>query len=128
MSLLLSTLLSSLIPVGIEGIKQVIVSKTSGVKPASIDEQIKLDNNEIEKLKALAQLDTPGGTPHQWVVDLRASSRYIAAWACILIGSGMIVSGVTDSTIAALSTAGTELVSVAFGFLFGTRIVASYKK
>jgi hypothetical protein len=74
MSVLLTTLLSSLIPVGIEGVKQLIVSKT-GVQATTVDEQIKLDDQEIKRLEAIAKLDTPGGTPSQWVVDLRAAKR-----------------------------------------------------
>lgn len=128
MNLLLSTLLSSLLPVGAEGIKQLIISKAGGVKPTTVEEQIKLDNNDIERIKAVAALDNPGGTPSQWVVDLRASSRYLAAWGCIVLGSGMIVSGIVQPRLAALSVAGTELVSVAFGFLFGTRLVANFNK
>lgn len=121
--MLLETLVAALLPVAAEGLKQGVgkLFGGSGVKPVTIDDQIKLDNNEIERLKALAQLDTPGGTPSQWVIDLRASSRYIGSWACIGIGSWML----TQPT---LFTAGTELIGVAFGFLFGTRIVANWSK
>ena len=119
--MIVETLIASLVPVAAEGIKNGLGKLFGGVKPASIDDQIKLDNSEIEKLKAISQLDAPIGVPSQWVVDLRASSRYIAAWACILIGSWMI----TDTM---LSGPGSELVGVAFGFLFGSRIVANWKK
>lgn len=118
MSLLLASLLSALIPVGVEGIKQVIATKLGGAKPLSVDDQIKLDKHEIEKLQALAALDTPGGTPSQWIVDLRASSRYLACWACIAIGTYML-------SIPAQAVTGAELISIAFGFLFGTRLVIS---
>lgn len=128
MSLLLSTLLSSFLPVGVEGIRQLIVSKAGGVKPTTVEEQIKLDNNEIERIKAVAALDNPGGTPSQWVVDLRASSRYIAAWGCIGIGSAMITAGILNPALITLAAPGTELVSVAFGFLFGTRLVTNFNK
>ena len=121
MSLLLSALLSSLIPVGVEGIKQFIVAKTGGVKATTVAEQIQLDNAEIERLKALAALDNPGGTPRQWIIDLRASSRYLAAWACIGLGAWFV-------TLPQLSPVGGELISVAFGFLFGTRLVSFTKK
>lgn len=119
--MIIETIVASLVPVVAEGIKNGVSRLFSGVKPATIDEQIKLDNNDIEKLKAIAQIDTPIGTPSQWVVDLRASSRYIAAWSCILIGSYML----SDATLA---PNGSELISVAFGFLFGSRIVANWKK
>ena len=119
--MIIETVVASLVPVLAEGLKQLTGKIFGGLKPVTIDDQIKLDNSEIDKLKALATLDTPAGTPSQWVIDLRASSRYIAAWACILIGSYMI-------TLPTLSTPGSELVSVAFGFLFGTRIVANWSK
>jgi hypothetical protein len=73
--MILETLLASLIPVGIEGIKQAAARLFGGVRATSVDEQIKLDVNEIEKIKALALLDAPAGQPSQWVVDLRASAR-----------------------------------------------------
>lgn len=119
--MLVETIVSALVPVGVEALKQGVTKLFGGVRATSVDEQIKLDQNEIQKLEALAKLDNPGGTPSQWVVDLRASSRYIAAWACIGIGSYMIYQ--PD-----MSSPGSELVGVAFGFLFGTRIVSNFKK
>lgn len=86
MSLLLTTLLSSLVPVGIEGIKQLIVSKTGGVKPTTVAEQLQLDEQDIKRMQAVAALDNPGGTPSQWVVDLRGSARYLAAFTVIIGG------------------------------------------
>ncbi|CAB4217531.1 hypothetical protein UFOVP1590_57 [uncultured Caudovirales phage] len=121
MSVLLATLLSSLIPVGVEGVKQLIATKMGGVKALTIDEQIKLDDHEIDRIKALAALDTPGGTPSQWIIDLRAASRYVAAWACIGIGAAMM-------TTPELINVGSELISVAFGFLFGVRMTAAWTK
>ncbi len=125
MSMLLTTLLSALLPVGVEGIKQVITAKVGGVKATTVDEQIKLDQNDVDKLKALAALDSPGGTPSQWVIDLRASSRYIGAL-------GVITAGVTSIFIpgidAAVKVIALDAANIAFGFLFGTRIVASWRK
>lgn len=119
--MLIETIVASLIPIAAEGVKQGIGKLFGGVKPATIDDQIKLDNNEIAKIKALGELDTPVGTPSQWVIDLRASSRYIAAWGCIGIGSWLL-------TKPDLQLQGAELIGVAFGFLFGTRIVTNWKK
>ena len=118
--MILETIVASLVPVGVEAVKQGMTKFFGGVRATTIEEQIKLDNNEIEKLKALAQLDQPGGTPSQWVVDLRAASRYIAAWACIGIGTYM-------TTIPDLFATGSELVGVTFGFLFGSRLVLAKK-
>ena len=125
MSALLTTILSALIPVGAEGIKQYVSTKLGGVKATSVAEQIQLDDSEIKKLQAVAALDQPGGTPSQWVVDLRASSRYLAAWA--VIASGLALMFVPDVTMEVKSL-GFEASNIAFGFLFGSRIVSGFPK
>lgn len=117
--MILETIIAALVPVAAEGMKQGVAKLFGGVRAASIEEQIKLDNNEIEKIKALATLDTPIGNPSQWVIDFRTASRYIAAWACIVIGAWML-------SDALLANSGQELISIAFGFLFGTRIVSNW--
>lgn len=124
MSILLTTLLSSLVPVGVEGIKQLIVNKVGGVKPTTVAEQIQLDEQDIKRMQAVAALDNPGGTPSQWVVDLRGSARYVAAFIVIL-GGIVLAFNPVDVTI---KTIGLEAANIAFGFLFGQRIVANYKK
>jgi hypothetical protein len=124
MSLLLTTLLSALVPVGVEGIKQGINVLVGGVKPTTVAEQIQLDEQEIRRMGAVAALDTPVGTPSQWVVDLRASARYLAAFVVILGGIGLAFSTV-DATIKAV---GLEGANIAFGFLFGSRIISGFKK
>lgn len=124
MSILLTTLLSALIPVGVEGIKQGISALTGGVKPTTVAEQIQLDEQDIRRLGAVAALDNPGGTPSQWVVDLRGSARYLAAFFVILGGVGMAFSPL-DNTIKMI---GLEGANIAFGFLFGQRIVTNFKK
>ena len=125
MSVLLTTLISALVPIGVEGLKQVIVTKLGGVKATTVAEQIQLDENEVKKLQAVATLDNPGGTPSQWVVDLRASSRYIMAGVVIFVGSGAMF--VPDMTTEIKSLA-FEAANIAFGFLFGSRIVTGYAK
>jgi hypothetical protein len=125
MSILLTTLLSALIPVGVEGIKQGINAITGGVKPTTVAEQIQLDEQDIKRLNAIAALDTPGGTPSQWVVDLRGSARYLAAFVVILGGIGMAL---VQDVPADVKLVGLEGANIAFGFLFGQRIVANFKK
>lgn len=125
MSVLLTTLLSALVPVGVEGIKQVITAKVGGVKPTTVAEQIQLDDQDIKRLNALAALDNPGGTPSQWVVDLRGSARYLAAFVVILGGVGISFVPTIDP---AVKLVGLDGANVAFGFLFGQRIVANFKK
>ena len=120
--MLLESIIGAIIPVGVEGMKQVITRIVGGVRPTTVDEQIKLDQNEVERLKALAQLDTPVGTPSQWVIDLRASARYIGALTVIAVGISTLYVPV-DKEIQALAI---EAANIAFGFLFGSRIVAAW--
>lgn len=122
--MIIETILAALVPVGIEGIKQAVTKFFGGVKATTVDEQIKLDSNEIEKIKALALLDAPIGLPSQWVVDLRASARYLGALVVIAVGVGSLFMAV-DAQIQALAL---EAANVAFGFLFGSRIVANFTR
>ena len=125
MSLLLTTLLSALVPVGVEGIKQGINAWVGGVKPTTVAEQIQLDEQDIKRMQAVAALDNPGGTPSQWVVDLRGSARYISAFVVILGGVSLSFVPDTDITVKTLAL---EAANIAFGFLFGQRIVTNFKK
>ena len=122
--MLLETIVGALVPIGVEGIKQAIGKWAGGVKPVTVDEQIKLDEAEVRRLEAVAKLDTPIGQPSQWVVDLRASARYIGALLVIAVGVSTLYVPV-DAAIQALAI---EAANIAFGFLFGSRIIASFKK
>ena len=122
--MILETIIGALVPVGIDGIKSLIGMFTGGVKPLNVDEQIKLDQNEIAKLEAIAKLDNPYGVPSQWVIDLRASSRYLGALFVIVVGIGTLFLPVEPQ----IQRIGIEAANIAFGFLFGTRIMANLKK
>ena len=122
--MIIETILAALVPVGVEGIKQVISRFTGGVRPASIEEQIRLNDSEVGKLNAIAAMDNPFGTPSQWVVDLRASSRYIGALFVIVVGIGTLFFPLAPE----IQRIGVEAANIAFGFLFGTRIMANLKK
>ena len=122
--MILETILGALVPVGIDGIKSLIGMFTGGVKPLNVDDQIKLDQNEIAKLEAIAKLDNPYGQPSQWVIDLRASSRYLGALFVIVVGIGSLFMPVGPE----IQRIGIEAANIAFGFLFGTRIMANLKK
>ena len=123
--MLVETIIAALVPVASEGIKQGISKLMGGPQPTTVKEQIELGNHEIEKLKALAVLDNPGGTPSQWVVDLRGSARYLAAFAVIVVGIGYPFS---TGAVTEIATAGLEAANIAFGFLFGSRVVSGWKK
>jgi len=122
--MILETIIGALVPVGVEGIKQLIGKFTGGVKPITIDEQIRLDQSEISRIEALAKLDNPYGTPSQWVVDLRASSRYLGALTVIAVGLSTLFLPVDPY----VQRIGLEAANIAFGFLFGSRIMANLKK
>ena len=85
----------------------------------SVDDQIKIQNADVEKLKALAALDNPVGVPSQWVVDLRSSFRYLAAGASIIGGIGMFI------MIPAMAEIAGQLITMPFGFIFGERMYLS---
>lgn len=122
--MILETILGALVPVGIDGIKSLIGMFTGGVKPLNVDDQIKLDQNDIAKLEAIAKLDNPYGQPSQWVIDLRASSRYLGALFVIVVGISTLFLQVGPE----IQRIGIEAANIAFGFLFGTRIMANLKK
>lgn len=123
--MLLETIVSALVPVAVEGVKQAASRWLGGVRATTIEEQIQLDQGEIEKIRALADLDRPIGEPSQWVIDLRASARYLGALGVISAGILSLYIPALDDTV---KTVALEAANIAFGFLFGTRIVANMRK
>lgn len=92
----------------------------------SVDDQIKLDGANIERLKALANLDNPYGTPSLWVVNLRGAFRYVAAGVLVFGGLALAAYGAKQIDTG-LVTSGLELATAPFGFIFGERLVLTYK-
>ena len=125
MNFILQNLLAALLPVGVDAVKQIIGKFAGGsVRPSNIAEQIQLDTSNVEKLKALAALDNPYGTPSQWVVDLRASFRYLAA--AIVIICGLSVQFATVDAV--FKIAGLDFAGMAFSFVFGDRVYLNLSK
>lgn len=116
MALLESALISAVLPAGIDMVKNLFGGVSRKFFGLSVDDQIKVDQAQVEKMKALAALDNPGGTPSQWVIDLRASFRYIGAGICILSGIGLMVYSPTNIELAA------QLIAMPFSFIFGERM------
>ena len=109
------------------GVGQWITRKAGGVIPQTIDDVIKLENANVSRLEALSKLDNPFGTPSQWVVDLRASFRYIAAG--LFVGGFILNLGLAAVyPIAAqfIPTTG-ELAAGAASFIFGERLLLNFK-
>jgi hypothetical protein len=122
--MIIESIIGALVPVGVEGIKQIINRFTGGVKPTTVAEQIELEKMDISRIEAVAKLDAPAGTPSQWVIDLRASARYIGALFVIGVGIGTLFFNVP----AEIQRIGIEAANIAFGFLFGSRIMANLKR
>jgi hypothetical protein len=122
--MIIESIIGALVPVGVEGIKQLINRFTGGVKPTTVAEQIELEKMDISRIEAVAKLDAPAGTPSQWVIDLRASARYIGALFVIGVGIGTLFFNVPPE----IQRIGIEAANIAFGFLFGSRIMANLKR
>jgi len=124
------SLLAALLPAVVDIGKDAIKAGTEKWIGLSVDDKIKLAKAEVERVQAVAALDNPGGTPHQWVVDLRASFRYIAAALSIIGGLGIIYTGleVTDAVQQyAVLTIGADLIGIPFAFIFGERMYLGIK-
>lgn len=125
---ILATVLPAFLPVAIDAIKASI-SKLFGsvvTEPKTFAEQIEYEKLGIEKLKALAELDRPIGSPSQWVVDLRAASRYVAVG---LILSAYVVYCFLPVTYQNAQTEGnlSQLAGSAMFFLIGDRVYIGLK-
>lgn len=123
---MIGTVLAAILPSLIDSGKNLIEKAGNKWIGLTVDDQIKLDNAQVGKMEALAKLDNPYGTPSQWVVDLRASFRYIAAGASILSGVGLLFyafNSITD-TLTAFAVAGiaVDLIGIPFAFIFGDRL------
>lgn len=124
---MLTGLLASVaVPILVDFLKTSAPTVTRKLFGVSVDEQIKIENATISRLEALAKLDAPSGTPSQWVIDLRASFRYLAAAGLILGGLVVVYMGVVAAAPEILGV-GIEMATSPFGFIFGERLVLSYK-
>lgn len=124
--MLTGILASVVVPVLVDFFKTSAPAVGRKIFGVSVDEQVKLDQANVEKLKALAALDTPGGTPSQWVINLRASFRYIAAAILILNGMAIIGYGILSASPEVFAL-GVEVAGSPFGFVFGERLMLNYK-
>lgn len=119
-------LATTLLPAGVDLVKSFFGAISRKVAGVSVDDQIKLEESGVTRLKAIAELDNPYGTPSQWVIDLRASFRYIAA--AVLILAGLTIAGYGASfKEASIFAAGLETAGSPFFFIFGERMWQSFK-
>jgi len=76
----LTTLIPALLPALSDGLRGVIgrITGNAGAKPQNVAEVISIMQADTERLKAIAQLDTPTGQVSIWVANIRALQRPIA--------------------------------------------------
>jgi hypothetical protein len=118
---MIELLLPALLPSLIDAAKSLFGGLGRKIGGLSVDDEIKLETAAISKLEALAKLDVPAGEPSKWVVDLRASFRYIAAGVSMLTGAYLAYKAPDVSDLAG------QLISAPFAFIFGERLYFGMK-
>lgn len=121
MAVLETLILPAVLPAAIDALKNLFGGISRRIGGLSVEDQLKLQAADVERLKALASLDTPAGVPSQWVVDLRSSFRYLGAGISILGGLGVIW------YIPGAQEIGLQLISAPYAFIFGERLYLGLK-
>jgi hypothetical protein len=128
MTSLLSLILPALVPAFADGARGLIAKFTGGAggQPQNIKERIELMQAESAKLQALAALDSPTGEPSKWIIDLRASFRYIIISA-IMIFTAIIVFNpdVVGATVVAVFL---DMTGACMSFVIGERMYLAIKR
>ena len=83
---ILATMVPAFFPVIGDAFKMLIgkVTGTSMGEPKDFADWLAMKQLDIDKLKALAELDRPTGDISRWVANLRASFRYIFVGVIII--------------------------------------------
>lgn len=129
MGSILSLILPALVPVFTDGVRGVFARITGGAggQPQNVEERVKLMEAEAAKLQAMSSLDgTVTGQPAQWIVDLRASFRYVIISA-ILLFTGVIVFFPNVVGTAVIATF-LDMSGACMSFVIGERMYLSIKK
>lgn len=126
MSFLLTTLLPMLAPALTDGLRGIFSKITGGAggSPQNVKERIDLMAAETERLKALASIDTPAGTPTQWVTDFRAIFRYVTILLIWLLTSLAIF---TPSIPQSITLILLDLSGASMSFIIGERMYFNLK-
>ena len=128
MTSLLSLILPALVPAFADGARGLIAKFTGGAggQPQNIKERIELMQAEAAKLQALAALDSPTGEPSKWIVDLRASFRYIII-SSIMIFTAIVVFNpdVVGATVVAVFL---DMTGACMSFVIGERMYLAIKR
>lgn len=128
MTSLLSLILPALVPAFADGARGLIAKFTGGAggQPQNMQERIELMKAESEKLQALAALDTPTGEPSKWIINLRASFRYIII-SSIMIFTAIVVFNpdIVGATVVAVFL---DMTGACMSFVIGERMYLTLKK
>jgi hypothetical protein len=128
MTSLLSLILPALVPAFADGARGLIAKFTGGAggQPQNIKERIELMQAESAKLQALAALDSPTGEPSKWIINLRASFRYIII-SSIMIFTAIVVFNpdVVGATVVAVFL---DMTGACMSFVIGERMYLTLKK
>jgi len=129
MTALLTLVLPALLPAIIDLVKSAF-SRVLGIptgQPQNFNERLEDKKLDIEKLRALADLDRPQGNVSRWVSDFRASFRYIAVGIIVVaaIVYNFLPEGYQNPTSLNYLN---ELAASATFFIIGDRVYLGLKQ
>ena len=127
MGSLFNLILPALVPAFTDGVRGLFAKFTGGAggQPQNMQERISLIQAETEKLKALADLDTPNGEPSKWIIDLRASYRYVIITFILLATIAVVYSPNVPVSIVAVFL---DMTGACMSFIIGERMYLAIKK
>lgn len=128
LSSIASLILPALVPAFSDGVRGIIAKFTGGAggQPQNVEERVKLMEAEAAKLQALAALDGVNGEPSRWIINLRASFRYVIISA-IMLFTGVIVFNpdIVGVSVVAIFL---DMTGACMSFVIGERMYLTLKK
>lgn len=123
---LLTLLLPAMVPALSDGMRAVFarIGLGAGANPQNVAERIQLMSAEVDRLKALAQLDQPSGNISQWVADLRGSFRYLSIAGILAATVAGSFAGMDGAALAVLL----DMSGASMSFIIGERMYLGLKK
>lgn len=117
------TLLAAFAPVAVEAGKAAVQRwlAPDQVKPASVDDMLKMENAKLEWFKSITNADS-GGETYRWVEAIRKLQRPLVVFVTLVIWGILHVKGGIDTTAVDNAAA-----AVSF-YLFGDRTMLYIKK
>ena len=125
MPAILGFILPALVPMLTDGFRGLFAKFTGGAGgvPQNMAERLELMKAENARLSALAELDRPIGEPSRWVVDMRASFRYLAiAFIWLATVAAVLLDAPAVYTLVLLDMSGASL-----SFILGERFYLKLK-